>query len=487
MANAQTIAEQVETEAYSLLLPTKSEHLRQYLGNDGLLSNEEICRALYDDALTKKALREKVGQAGVTTDKIGPPKRLIDDLTGHLWQTHQSVQKVKHQLPAEGIDPKATYRLTIEQGQAQKLEPGRQAVDAAPMPKVVVVKGNLLANFLHNYRLNRDMQLRVEKLPANERQSQAHTAILGEKATTEKSLVQAAVSEERKSAAEVKPTSSASVQAPQPSVEAKPKQEPKNLDWDRLAPQLAALGITREQLEKSGHLKPLLAGQQTGPLTYDQKLSNRYVSMSGKLRVVEVNGQYRVRFQPIKDEKIVRALAIPKQVQGYTITPDDRSNLIRTGELGRLAQLTDPATKKPYQAYVGTDTRTGQVVVVRPEQVKLPRTINGVPLTQIQRELIGQGKAIRLDGLKGENGQTFSAYVQVSAAKKGLNVTTVPGNAIRKTTDSKTALDLKRPSDRLEGTTSGQSAKTHNKAKQRQELTTEPARREEMSKGPRLR
>ncbi|KAB7726660.1 DUF3945 domain-containing protein [Rudanella paleaurantiibacter] len=482
MNKAQTIAERLETEEYSLLLPAKSEHLRQYLGNDGLLSNEEICRALYDDALTKKALREKVGQAGVTTDK-----KLIDDLTSHLWQTHQSVQKVKHLLPAEGIDPKATYRLTIEQRQAQKLEPGKQVVDATPIPKVVVVNGNLLANFLHNYRMNRDMQLRVEKLPANERQSQTNTASLGEKATAEKPSVQATVQEERKPAVELKPALVASAQAPQSSVGTKPKQEPKNLDWDRLAPQLAALGITREQLEKSGQLKQLLAGQQTGPLTYDQKLSNRYVSMTGKLRVVEVNGQYRLRFQPLKDEKVVRALIIPKQVHGYTITPDDRASLIRTGELGRLVQLTDPATKKPYQAYVGTDSRTGQVVVARPEQIKLPKTINGVPLTQTQRELIGQGKAIRLDGLKGENGQTFSAYVQVSAAKKGLNVSTIPANAVRKTTDVKTALDLKRPSDRLEGTTSGHSAKTDNKAKQRQAPTKEPAMREEMNRGVRIR
>lgn len=482
MANTQTIAEKVETDAYSLLLPAKSEQLRQYLGNDGLLSNEEICRALYDDALTKKALREKVVQTGVTADK-----KLLDDLTSHLWQTHQSVQKVKHLLPAEGIDPKATYRLTIEQGQVQKLEPGKQAVDGAPMPKVVVVKGNLLANFLHNYRLNRDMQLRMEKVPTNERQSQVLTASEGEKSKAEKSSVQATTQEERKPAVEQKPTATAGAQATQPSVAAKPKQEQKSLDWDRLAPQLAAMGITRDQLERSGQLKQLLAGQQTAPLTYDQKLNNRYVSMTGKLRVVEVNGQYRLRFQPIKDEKVVRALNIPKQLQGYTITPDDRANLIRTGELGRLVQLTDPATKKPYQAFVGTDTRTGQLVVTRPEQVKLPKTINGVSLTQTQRELIGRGKAIRLDGLKGENGQTFSAYVQVSAAKRGLNVTNVPDNAIRKTTDVKTAHDLKRPSDRLEGTTSGQSAKTKNKAKQRQAPVKEPAMRDEISRGPRIR
>ena len=459
-------------------LPAKSEQLRQYLGNDGLLSNEEISRALYDDALTKKVLREKVAQADVTTDK-----KLIDDLTSHLWQTRQSVQKVKHLLPAEGIDPKATYRLTIEQGQAQKLEPGKKAVDAAPMPKVVVVNGNLLANFLHNYRLNRDMQLRVEKLPANERQSQTLTTSAGENRKAEKLSVQ----EERRPAVEVKPAVAAGVQDAQPFATAKPKPEPKNLDWDRLAPQLAAMGITREQLEKSGQLKQLLAGQQTAPLTYDQKLNNRYVSMTGKLRVVEVDGQYRLRFQPIKDEKVIRALTIPKQVQGYTITPDDRANLIRSGELGRLVQLTDPTTKKPYQAYVGTDTRTGQVVVTRPEQIKLPKTINGVPLTQTQRELIGQGKAIRLDGLKGENGQTFSAYVQVSAAKRGLNVTNVPDNAIRKTTDVKTAHDLKRPSDRLEGTPSGQSAKTDNKAKQRQAPTKEAALRDEVSRGHRTR
>lgn len=489
MSKAQSIAEQIEAENYSLLLPAKSEQLRQYLGNDGLLSNEEICRALYDDALTKKSLREKVVQTGVTTDK-----KLTDQLTSHLWETHQSVKAVKHMLPVEGIDPKATYRLKLEDGQVQRVETKQTEGSDAPMPKVVVVSGNLLANFLHNYRLNRDMQLTIERLPAADQTQRVATeskSALTEKSVVEKNQVRPVKTDlPGKPLNVVEPLITPSEKATGKARETDtPKKEQGlvTIDWERLAPQLAAVGITREQLEKSGQLQQLLAGKQTAPVTYDQKVKDRYVSMTGKLRVVEANGQYKIRFQPIRDEKIVRALSIPKQIHGYTITPDDRANLIRTGELGRLVQLTDPKTKQAFQAFIGAEARSGQLIVTRQEQVKLPKSINGVALTQTQREMIGQGKAIRLDGLSGQNGQTFSAYVQVSAAKKGLNVTSVPDNAIKKTTDVKTALDLRRPSHKLEGTPSGLSMKTERTQKHKNAPAESHALREEVRQGPRLR
>lgn len=461
MNKAQTIAEQIETEEYALKLPSQSEALRQYLGNDGLLSNEEIDRALYDDNLTKKALREKVVKADVTTDR-----KLLDRLTNHLWATHQSVREAKHLLPAEGIDPKATYRLTITDGQVQGIEPAKPQQTDVPMPKVVVVSGNLVANFLHNYRLNRDMQLRVEKLtdhqqgvsvrPVNDSQSQP--------GITEK----------------VSKTTPIPAQQAEPTVN-------KTYSWAQVASQLAAAGISREQLTDKGQLTRLLGGQQTGPLTLDQKIDGRYVSLTGKLRVIEVNGQLKLRIQPIREQKLVRALTIPKQIQGYNFTADDRANLIKSGELGRVVELTDPRTKQPYRAFIGTDARTQQLIVTREEQIKLPKTINGVPLTQTQRELIGQGKAIRLDGLTGQNGQTFSAYVQVSAAKRGLNVTSVPDTAVKKTTDLKTASDLNRPSHKLKGTSSGQSEKTEKKPNVGPVQATQPIAHEEPLRGPRLR
>ncbi|MBO0936423.1 DUF3945 domain-containing protein [Fibrella sp. HMF5335] len=491
MTKSQVIAEQVETEHYSLQLPAKSEKLRQYLENDGLLSNEEITSALYDDALTKKALREKVAAAGVTTDK-----RLIDQLTNHLWDTHQSVKAAKQLLPSEGIDPKATYRLTIQEGQEHRLQALEQRAQDVPMPKVVVVSGNLLANFLHNYRLNRDMQLTIDKVvgpsqgvqaAAIHKVHQSPDIAGGQKRTEVNSVRRTEQPVDGRTA--IQGNQSKVKQEPQP-VESTSKSQgevasAKNYAWEQVASQLAAAGITREQLVGLGQLSTLLSGKQTGPVSFEQKIDNRYVSLTGKLRVAEVNGQLKLRFQPIQDEKALRAITIPKQVQGYVITPNDRATLIKTGEMGNVVELTNLQTNQTYRAYIGTDPKTQQLVVTRQEQVKLPKSINGVTLTQTQREMIGQGKAIRLDGLKGENGQTFSAYVQVSAAKGALNVINVPDNAVKKTTDLKTAQDLRRPSHKLDGTTSGQSAKTE-RAPVRH-VAQEGTLRDDAKQGPRLR
>ena len=477
MNKAQSIAEKIETEEYALLLPDKAETLRQYLGNDGILSNEEITSALYDDKLTKKGLREKIAETGVTDD----PK-LLNRLTSHLWETHRSVQAARHLLPTEGIDPNATYRLTISEGQTQGVASAEQNQEGPGMPKVVVVPGNLMANFLHNFRLNRNLQLSdvsltVDKLPTQAvKQNRVNRQVGPSKTDATSVKAKTEVTPPAQRHAEPKGNGKASVE----------------FQWNQVESQMAAAGLTREQLTNAGQLSRLLNGQQTAPLTIDQKIEGRYVSLTGKLRMVEVNGQPTLWFQPIRDEKIIRALTMPKEVQGYVFSTNDRANFIKNGELGKVVELTDPRTRQPYRAFVGTDRQTQQLVVTRQEQVKLPKTINGVPLTQTQREMIGEGKAVRLDGLTAGNGQVFSAYVQVSAAKRGLNVTNVPADAVKQTTDLKTAADLKRPSQKLHGTPSGQSRSTE-AAKPKQTSSAKPARPQEpafaddVRQGPRIR
>ncbi len=508
MNQAQAIAEQVETEEYALLLPAKSEELRHYLANDGLLSNEEITKALYDDSLTKKALREKVAAAEPTADK-----KLLDRLTNHLWDTHQSVKAAKHLLPAEGIDPTATYRLTITEGQPNRIEPKPQQArsqeqEAAPMPKVVIVNGNLIANFLHNYNLNRDLQLKIEKLPDQVQQVQSQqpepvqqplvTTVRESKPKPEPTPAQTLVTspnvaKETTNTPQV-PTQPANKVDQTNGITTGTPAQARPYQWEQVAGQLAAAGVTRQQLADSGQLTQLLSGQQTDSLAFDQKIGNRYVSLTGKIRVVDVNGQPVVRMQPIRDgsgqpSKITHSLSIPKQLRGYTFTPDDRANLLKTGELGNRVELIHPTTGQLYPAYIGADSKTRQLVITRQDQVKLPKSINGVTLTQTQRELIGEGKAVRLDGLTGQNGQTFSAFVQVSAAKRGLNISSIPANSVKQTTDLKTAADLNRPSHELRGTANSQSRATEtNKAKKPQQTRRqEPAVADEISRGPRLR
>ena len=55
-ATPQQVFEQIETQQYQLILPAEYEELRSYLENDGLLSDEEITKCLYDESLRRKDL-----------------------------------------------------------------------------------------------------------------------------------------------------------------------------------------------------------------------------------------------------------------------------------------------------------------------------------------------------------------------------------------------------------------------------------------------
>ncbi len=57
--------------------------------------------------------------------------------------------------------------------------------------------------------------------------------------------------------------------------------------------------------------------------------------------------------------------------------------------------------------------------------------------------------------MTGNNGQTFNAYVQVSAAKRSLTFAKIPDNTVKQTVDQKTAQDLMKPVHQLKGDGAG--------------------------------
>lgn len=259
-------------------------------------------------------------------------------------------------------------------------------------------------------------------------------------------------------------TTTPGVPAPAPALMSTSDQltgRPTRYQWPDVADQFGKLGITRQDLEKAGQLDDLLNGRKTGLLQLTQMgEGDRPFQVSGKLYIVNTpdNGPI-IGIQPERKQ-----LLLPNQFLGYELTDRDKQNLEKRGEMGKRVDLTDKVTGKTFAGYVGVDPDTKSLTVLRAERLRVPQTIKGITLTKPQQKNLEQGRAIKLEGMTGNNGQTFNAYVQVSAAKRSLTFAKIPDNAIRQTVDQKTAQDLTRPVHQLKGDGAGAGHRREKKA-----------------------
>jgi hypothetical protein len=227
---------------------------------------------------------------------------------------------------------------------------------------------------------------------------------------------------------------------------------PTRYQWAEVAAQFEKVGVTRQDLEKAGHLDDLLNGRKTGLMKLTQAgEEGKPFQISGKLYIVNTpdNGPI-VGIQPERKQ-----LLLPKEFLGYELTARDKQNLEKNGEMGKRVDLTDKMTGKPFVGYIGVDKDTKSLTVLRAERLHIPQTIKGVTLTKPQQKNLEQGRAIRLEGMTSNNGQTFNAYVQVSAAKRSLTFAKIPDNVVKQTVDQKTAQDLTKPVHQLKGDGAG--------------------------------
>lgn len=401
---ALKVAEQLEASAFELLLPSEAEHLRGYLQNDGYLSNEELSQALYDARLTREDLTHKIDR--VAQQSTHNPDEAIKEAIGdYLWAIHETIRDSP--LTAH-IDPKATYQLVgIETLAVPAPTEGREDASNGAKKKTEtdegivrhlfgfkVLDGGMMANFIHNKdTAEKLIDNTLTKLFSLVKKNDAPTAM---ETTT---------------------------LAPR-------------YDYQQVAAQLEKNGLTKEMLDKSGNLNELLHGRKTGLLNLSQNDGNGTITpISGKLYITEVPGKGPTVFiQPAR-----QAISLPNTFLGHELSDKDKVSLTKTGEMGRVVELKDKVTGQLFPGYVGVDTKTNSLTVIRQERFHLPSTIKGTELTPQQRSDLKAGKPILVKNMTGEDNKPFNGVVQISAAKRSLAFTRLPEQAMSETQQKNTA------------------------------------------------
>lgn len=189
--------------------------------------------------------------------------------------------------------------------------------------------------------------------------------------------------------------------------------DPNKINWD----ELKNLGITKEQLEKSKALEPMLRGYKS-PSTFP--IEANFGSMVMKTDA-------RLSFRPDSEGNVVLAIhGICKEPElerpffGHQFTDEDKKNLRETGNMGRIVDVKNYRTGELVPSFISVDKQTNELVSMKASSLKLPDEIKGVKLDEKQKAALMEGKAVFLENMISAKNKPFSAFVQVNAEKRSL-------------------------------------------------------------------
>lgn len=187
--------------------------------------------------------------------------------------------------------------------------------------------------------------------------------------------------------------------------------KPEDIDWKTME----QIGITKERLEKDGTMEMLLKGYKT----------NKVYPVAINFGTAVIRSEARLGLQAGEDGKPVFVMYgvrhepnLHTPFFGHEFTKEDRENLLKTGNMGRVVDLTYPKTGEVVPSIISIDKLTNEVIALRQDWIKVPDEINKVKLTDQQKIDLYEGKQIYLENMVSQKGKTFSSDVQYNADKR---------------------------------------------------------------------
>lgn len=185
------------------------------------------------------------------------------------------------------------------------------------------------------------------------------------------------------------------------------------INWD----QLKNFGLSREYLQERGLLDSMLKGYKT----------NQLVPINLNFGSAVLRTDARLSLQQSNTGEVVLAIhGIRKQPElerpyfGHIFTDEDRKNLLETGNMGRVVELKG-RNGEYIPSFISLDKMTNEVVAMRAENVYIPNEIKGVQLTDQEKNDLREGKKVYIEGMTAKSGNEFSAHIQVSAERRGID------------------------------------------------------------------
>lgn len=186
-----------------------------------------------------------------------------------------------------------------------------------------------------------------------------------------------------------------------------------DIDWGSLE----KLNLNRELLEKNGQLDKLLKGYKTdGVYRIEGNFDGVVMKGDARLALRNVNGKVTVMIHGVRSEPDLK-----NQFYGHAFTSEDRENLLKTGNMGRVAELTNYQDGTKVKNLISIDRLTNEIVSYPVGLIKMSEKFGGVQLTKEQKAELLEGKAVLVEGMTNKKtGELFNQLLQYSADDKKL-------------------------------------------------------------------
>lgn len=293
---------------------------------------------------------------------------------------------------------------------------GFYRVAAEGADKVIEVLKELLKNPEQNKELLAPHKVDTTKY---EQAAQQQAQEAEQQAAHDGQTEQAAQAEEPEQAEQQTGEAAQQAGQEQPPAEAQSNKEGyKPIDTDRLDREAVAerWGIDLAALEQSGDLERMRHYGKSQLVECNPDFGGVRVPMQARLSLREnPDGTVSIVPHPIRHEPNL------DEYRNVKFTPEDRENLKKTGNLGRVAEVVDPATGELIPSFISIDRITHETVSVPIKAIRIPDEVKGVLLTKEQKEALAEGKGVYVEGMTAKSGKKFNATIQINADKRGLD------------------------------------------------------------------
>ena len=184
---------------------------------------------------------------------------------------------------------------------------------------------------------------------------------------------------------------------------------PDLVDWKKFE----RYGITRDGLEKSGNLDKLLDYQKTNVMPVAMKFDDETLRSDARFSLRrQEDGTFAPNIHLIRHKP-----ELERPYFGVKFTEEDKQNLLTTGNLGRVVEAEFKKGEKT-PILLSLDKQTNELVAFRKEWLKVPETYKGTKLDEEQKQKLGNGEKVKIEGMTSTKGKSFDGEVQFNADKR---------------------------------------------------------------------
>lgn len=191
------------------------------------------------------------------------------------------------------------------------------------------------------------------------------------------------------------------------------------IDWANLEEQY---GIKREALEASGDLEKMLGYGKSALVTVTPLIAGERFEIEARLSFKEMpDGSigivpHTIHKEPRLDEKFME----------HEFTPEDKENLKKTGNMGRVVELVDKETGEIIPSYVSIDRQTNEIEAIPVKDVPVTTRIGQTEFTEHEIAELVAGRALPNKEIVLSEKRKFTATLQVNVERRGVEFVPKP-------------------------------------------------------------